>query len=107
MRLRLALLASLMALPACGADTPRAWDGPPAPRAGGGLEVGPFNDYLDASGDDPASPEALAARYPYQRAYLPVARLDDGTMWPTSYALAEWNGSTAAQVVALLRLAAG
>ena len=25
--------------------------------------------------------EALAARYPYQRAYLPVARLDDGTMW--------------------------
>jgi mannonate dehydratase len=25
--------------------------------------------------------EALAAKYPYQRAYLPVARLEDGTMW--------------------------
>ncbi len=25
--------------------------------------------------------EALAARYPYQPAYLPVARLEDGTMW--------------------------
>ncbi|MGL6289819.1 MAG: bifunctional D-altronate/D-mannonate dehydratase, partial [Silanimonas sp.] len=25
--------------------------------------------------------EALAAKYPYQPAYLPVARLRDGTMW--------------------------
>jgi mannonate dehydratase len=25
--------------------------------------------------------EALAAKYPYRRAYLPVARLEDGTMW--------------------------
>ncbi len=25
--------------------------------------------------------EALAAKYPYKPAYLPVARLDDGTMW--------------------------
>ena len=25
--------------------------------------------------------EKLAARYPYKRAYLPVTRLDDGTMW--------------------------
>jgi mannonate dehydratase len=25
--------------------------------------------------------EALAAKYPYQRAYLPVNRLEDGTMW--------------------------
>ena len=25
--------------------------------------------------------EALAARYPYRRAYLPVNRLEDGTMW--------------------------
>jgi len=25
--------------------------------------------------------EALAAKYPYNRAYLPVARLEDGTMW--------------------------
>jgi mannonate dehydratase len=25
--------------------------------------------------------EDLAARYPYKRAYLPVARLEDGTMW--------------------------
>ena len=25
--------------------------------------------------------ETLAARYPYRRAYLPVNRLEDGTMW--------------------------
>lgn len=25
--------------------------------------------------------EALAAKYPYERAYLPVARLEDGTIW--------------------------
>jgi mannonate dehydratase len=25
--------------------------------------------------------EELAARYPYDRAYLPVARLQDGTLW--------------------------
>jgi mannonate dehydratase len=25
--------------------------------------------------------EALAAKYPYSPAYLPVARLEDGTMW--------------------------
>ena len=25
--------------------------------------------------------EQLAAKYPYQRAYLPVNRLEDGTMW--------------------------
>jgi len=25
--------------------------------------------------------EKLAAKYPYQRAYLPVNRLQDGTMW--------------------------
>ena len=25
--------------------------------------------------------EELAAKYPYQRAYLPVNRLQDGTMW--------------------------
>ncbi|MDR6708613.1 mannonate dehydratase, partial [Novosphingobium sp. 1748] len=25
--------------------------------------------------------ETLAAKYPYKPAYLPVARLEDGTMW--------------------------
>ena len=25
--------------------------------------------------------EELAAKYPYKRAYLPVNRLEDGTMW--------------------------
>ena len=25
--------------------------------------------------------EKLAAKYPYERAYLPVNRLEDGTMW--------------------------
>ena len=25
--------------------------------------------------------ETLAAKYPYERAYLPVARLRDGSMW--------------------------
>ena len=27
------------------------------------------------------STKQLAAKYPYQRAYLPVARLEDGTLW--------------------------
>jgi mannonate dehydratase len=35
----------------------------------------------DAVGHGVEIDEALAARYPYQRAYLPVARLEDGTMW--------------------------
>src|SRR3546814_5107214 len=30
--------------------------------------------------------EALAAKYPYEAAYLPVARLEDGTMWSRSEA---------------------
>jgi mannonate dehydratase len=37
------------------------------------------------TGDEPGHgvdiDEALAAKYPYKRAYLPVARLEDGTMW--------------------------
>jgi mannonate dehydratase len=35
----------------------------------------------DAIGHGVEVDEALAAKYPYQRAYLPVARLEDGTMW--------------------------
>jgi mannonate dehydratase len=35
----------------------------------------------DAPGHGVDIDEKLAARYPYQRAYLPVARLEDGTMW--------------------------
>jgi mannonate dehydratase len=35
----------------------------------------------DAPGHGVDIDEALAAKYPYQRAYLPVARLEDGTMW--------------------------
>ena len=35
----------------------------------------------DAAGHGVDIDEALAAKYPYQRAYLPVARLEDGTMW--------------------------
>ena len=35
----------------------------------------------DAIGHGVEIDEALAAKYPYQRAYLPVARLEDGTMW--------------------------
>jgi len=35
----------------------------------------------DAVGHGVEIDEALAAKYPYQRAYLPVARLEDGTMW--------------------------
>ncbi len=42
------------------------------------------NGYLhpgDAHGHGVDIDEALAAKYPYQKAYLPVARLEDGTMW--------------------------
>jgi mannonate dehydratase len=35
----------------------------------------------DAPGIGVDIDEKLAAKYPYQRAYLPVARLEDGTMW--------------------------
>jgi len=35
----------------------------------------------DAIGHGVDIDETLAARYPYRRAYLPVARLEDGTMW--------------------------
>ncbi len=35
----------------------------------------------DAPGLGVEIDEALAARYEYERAYLPVARLEDGTMW--------------------------
>lgn len=44
-----------------------------------------FADGYLTPGDTPGHgveiDEALAARYPYQRAFLPVARLTDGTMW--------------------------
>jgi mannonate dehydratase len=35
----------------------------------------------DAPGHGVDFDEALAAKYPYQRAYLPVNRLEDGTLW--------------------------
>lgn len=35
------------------------------------------------------------------------AALDEGTMWPTSYALLEWSEGTAARITTLLRQAAG
>jgi mannonate dehydratase len=35
----------------------------------------------DAPGHGVEIDEALAARYPYERAYLPVNRLEDGTLW--------------------------
>ena len=35
----------------------------------------------DAPGHGGDIDEALAAKYPYERAYLPVARLRDGTLW--------------------------
>ena len=35
----------------------------------------------DAIGHGVDIDEELAAKYPYKRAYLPVARLEDGTMW--------------------------
>lgn len=44
-----------------------------------------FSDGYLTPGDTPGHgveiDEELAARYPYQRAFLPVARLTDGTMW--------------------------
>ena len=44
-----------------------------------------FDDGLMHPGDAPGLgielDEKLAARYPYDPAYLPVARLDDGTLW--------------------------
>ena len=53
------------------------------------LEVFPhswtFDDGYMHPGDKPGIgiefDEKLAARYPYEPAYLPVARLEDGTLW--------------------------
>ena len=49
---------------------PHAWR-----REGGHLHPG------DAPGHGVTIDETLAARFPYERAYLPVARLADGTLW--------------------------
>ncbi len=49
---------------------PRSWS-----FASGYLHPG------DAPGHGVDIDEALAARFPYQRAYLPVNRLEDGTLW--------------------------
>ena len=35
----------------------------------------------DAPGHGVDIDEALASKYPYDPAYLPVARLEDGTLW--------------------------
>jgi mannonate dehydratase len=43
--------------------------------ADGYLHVG------DTPGHGVTIDEELAAKYPYERAYLPVNRLEDGTMW--------------------------
>ena len=44
-----------------------------------------FNDGFMHPGDKPGLgvdiDEKLAAKYPYEPAYLPVARLEDGTLW--------------------------
>jgi mannonate dehydratase len=44
-----------------------------------------FNDGYLHPGDKPGLgveiDEALAAKYPYKRAYLPINRLEDGTMY--------------------------
>jgi mannonate dehydratase len=44
-----------------------------------------FADGLMHPGDAPGLgvelDEALAAKHPYKRAYLPVNRLEDGTLW--------------------------
>lgn len=39
--------------------------------------------------------------------FADVARLDDGAMWPTSFALAKWTPAVAAQVATLVAKAAG
>jgi mannonate dehydratase len=49
---------------------PHAWS-----FADGGMHPG------EAPGHGVDIDEALAARHPYERAYLPVARLEDGTLW--------------------------
>ena len=53
--------------------------------AGGVPHAWTFHDGTMHPGEAPGHgvdiDEALAARYPYERAYLPVARLEDGTLW--------------------------
>ena len=37
--------------------------------------------------------------------FTDTAQLDDGAMWPTSFALVDWNDAVEAQIVALIRQA--
>jgi uncharacterized protein YdhG (YjbR/CyaY superfamily) len=39
--------------------------------------------------------------------FQPDAQVDDGTMWPTSYALTELNAANTARIAALVKQAAG
>ena len=39
--------------------------------------------------------------------FADVAQLDDGTMWPTSFALARWDNAVAARIAALVAKAMG
>lgn len=39
--------------------------------------------------------------------FADVARLDDGAMWPTSFALAKWTPAVAARIATLVATAAG
>ncbi len=65
-----------------GAPTTRRF---PSWPSSGSTAIGRFKDGLLFCGDSPGHGvdinESLAAKFPYKPAYLPVARLEDGTLW--------------------------
>jgi uncharacterized protein YdhG (YjbR/CyaY superfamily) len=74
--------------------TPRLWYGMPA-YARDGKVVCFFQ-----------SAQKFKSRYA-TLGFSDQANLDDGTLWPTSYALTELTAGTEAQIIALIERAAG
>lgn len=79
---------------------PRTWYGQPAYALPGvGRKPGPIVCFFQAA-------EKFGTRYA-TLGFQEDARLDDGTMWPTSYALAGMTEATEREIARLVRTAAG
>lgn len=76
---------------------PKTWYGMPAWATAG--KDGKIVCFFQASGKFKARYSTLG--------FSDTARLDDGAMWPTSYALTEWNTSVENQIRELLKRAVG
>ncbi|WP_251151659.1 DUF1801 domain-containing protein [Cellulosimicrobium sp. Marseille-Q4280] len=79
---------------------PRTWYGQPAyALPGKGSKPGPIVCFFQPA-------EKFGSRYA-TLGFNDDARLDDGTMWPTSFALTEMNAANEQEIARLVRTAAG